>query len=630
MSQHSKVNQRFLTAMSQAGERGDRTRPFDLALTMRLARRMASHRALFVKSMILATLLAVLNVTIPFVLTETIRQPIGNPEEFDTRFHLSPMAGIWIGVALMVLLAVFWYGVMRWRQMIVANLAEHVVYDLRRGIYLHLQTLGLDFYDRTKVGRILSRTTSDIEALRRAVAMVAPRIVLSAVQMVYALVIMFYYDLWLGLLVLLIAPIFYIATWKLRDGLSSSHRAVQESYSLITANLAESIAGIRITQAFVRENENRKLFNELCGLHRDRHMRTARYQGLYRPLIEIAAQITVALALVIGAWRAESSEMTVEDLIGFMVMTAIFFAPLNVIADMYNLTLQAMAGAERVFRLLDTDPVGLEPDEANAIPLPDADTGMAVQFDQVAFSYIEGRPVLQDVSFEVQPGQTIALVGHTGSGKTSIINLVSKFYLHDAGTITLDGINVENIRPQDIHSQMGIVSQENFLFSGTVRDNIRFSKPDATESEVVEVCEQLGCLSMFEHLQQGLDTEVGERGESLSMGQRQLVCFARALLARPRLLILDEATSSVDTVTEAIVQDALETLIADRTSFVVAHRLSTIRRADLLLVIDHGHIVERGTHEELVALNGTYSTLHEEFVRLGHGSDDEEDNGLVM
>ncbi len=615
----SKQYRDFLTTTSQANERGDLEKPLDFRLMWRIALQMKKYPRLLTIAIVLAVLLAVLNGTIPFIMTETLRGPIESPASFEERFGVSSDTGIWVGVGVMVILAVIWYIVMRFRQFTVADLSEHTVRDLRNAIFAHLQILGMDYYDRTKVGRILARCTSDVDALRRAIAMVAPRMVLSVIQMVYAMIILFYYDLVLGGIVLAITPVFLFATQRIRQALSNSYRTVQESYSLITSNLAESIAGIHVTQAFVREDENLKMFDQLCRLHRDRHMRTAKYQGIYWPMIDVTGQVVIAIAILVGSYRVSIHAMSVGDLIGFMVFSAIFFQPVSVIAEMYNLTLQAMAGAERVFHLLDTEPAELAPKPENAIDLPRRDEGMRVAFDDVIFSYVPGRPVLKHISFDVEPGQTVAIVGKTGSGKTSIVSLIAKFYTHEQGVIRVDNIDIAAIQPGDLHSQMGLVSQENILFSGTVLDTIRFAKPDATDDEVYEVCRSLGCLDVLERLPKGLHTEVGERGGNLSLGQRQLACFARAMMANPRLIILDEATSAVDTVTEARVQEALERLIAGRTSFVVAHRLSTIRRADLLLVMQDGEIVERGTHESLLALNGLYADLHADFVRLSRG-----------
>lgn len=614
-----------LTAVSPGDERGARIRPFDRGLTRRIWDQMANYPGLLTGVIILAVALAGLNVAIPYVLTEAIRGPIGDSTGFEERFHLSPAAGLSLGVGMIVVLAVLWYLVMRTRQWWVNLLGEYVVRDLRSAVFCHLQRLGMDFYDRTKVGRIVARGTSDIQAIRGAVMHVVPRTLLAVVQMIGALAFMLCaYDLVLGLALLAFAPVLYLVNWYFRQRLSSRYRLTQESYSILTANLAESILGIRVTQSFSRQAVNARMFDRLCNLHRARHMSVARVHGLYIPMLDIASQIFIAVALVLGGWRVSQNAMTVGDLLGFMVMTGVFFQPITVIGDMYNLTLQAMAGAERVFRLLDTKPAELDPRPGHAVPLPRTDVGMHIEFRQVTFGYTDDRPILHDVSFTVNPGQTVALVGHTGSGKTSIVNLMSKFYRHNGaagrhGRIFIDGIDIENITQADLHQQMGIVLQENILFSGTVMDNIRFARPEAENAEVIDVCRRLGCLDVLMQLHRGLETEVGERGEALSMGQRQLVCFARAMLARPRLLICDEATSSVDTVTEDRVQHALGHLLEGRTSFVIAHRLSTIRRADLILVVQNGRIVEQGTHAHLLALGGTYSDLHAEFIRVSQG-----------
>jgi ATP-binding cassette subfamily B protein len=303
--------------------------------------------------------------------------------------------------------------------------------------------------------------------------------------------------------------------------------------------------------------------------------------------------------------------MEVGDLVGFFFMANLFFSPILILGNQYNQAMTAMAGAERLFALLDLKPEWTDPPDAVHLP----DLQGRIEFEQVTFGYDAERPVLHDITFRVEPGQTVALVGHTGSGKSSIINLVSKFYLPQQGRILVDGRDLYGIASESLHQHLGIVLQQNFLFFGTVADNIRYGKPGATEDEIRLALRQLGCEDLITSLPDGLQTQVGERGATLSAGQRQLVCFARAMIANPRILILDEATSSIDSATEARLQQALQILIAGRTSFVVAHRLSTIRHADLVLVLDHGRIVERGRHAELLAKGGVYAALHDRFVR---------------
>lgn len=612
----------MLTATAPADDRGEMVRPFDVGLTLRLYKVMAAYPRQFWTVMGLAAFMSLLNLGIPFVLTETIRGPVGDPAAFEGTWGVKATRAIWMAAGVMTMMSAMWYACMRARHAVVNDLAERVVRDLRAEIFSHLQRLGMDFYDRTKVGRILSRGTSDIDAVRGAVSQVAPRTLVSLVQMSGALAMMYYYDVMLALVVTLAAPMLYLVNWRFRSRLSHAYRLVQESFSMITANLAESISGMHVTQAFVREERNQEMFAGLCGVHRARNMETARAQGLYVPMIDIAGQVFIAIALLLGGWRVLKGEITFGELFGFMFMTGIFFGPIAVIGDMYITTLQAIAGAERIFRLLDTEAARLDPAEQERIALPQRDAGVSVEFRGVSFAYQPGRPVLRDVTFKAEPGSTIALVGHTGSGKTSIINLIAKFYGRSGGSILIDGIEIDRISQGDLHGHMGIVLQENILFTGTVGENIAFSKPGASEEEIREVCKALGILDIVERLPMGLATEVGERGESLSMGERQLITFARAMLAKPRLLILDEATSAVDTVTEHRVQHALSALLSGRTSFVVAHRLSTIRKADLILVVRGGRIAEQGTHEELLGPlgRGVYRGLHDEFTRLSDAS----------
>ena len=511
--------------------------------------------------------------------------------------------------------------VFHFRMKLALELGEDVIHDLREEIFEHLQRMSMRFYDTTKLGRIISRVTSDAENVRMGVQTVMFVTLVQLGAMVVSGAIMLYYDPPLFFVVLAMAPLLWYVSKFFRDRLSAAYRATQESFSRVTATLAESVNGIRVTQGFVRQDVNAELFGELVDDHASYHVRSARLQAVFLPSIELNSQMFMAILLALGGaqvllgtffadYSALTSAQRFESLVVFALLMPQFFDPIATIGRQYNDALTAMAGAERVFGLLDTEPEKL--DAEDAIDLPPIDG--RVVFEQVRFSYVPGKPVLHGISLTAEPGQIVALVGHTGSGKTSIINLLAKFYLPDSGRVLIDGYDTRRITSRSLARQLGIVLQRNYLFTGTVCDNIRVGRPDASDDEVIASAKALDCLDILEALPQGLQTEVGEKGGNLSLGQRQIVCFCRAMLADPRILILDEATSAVDTMTEARVQVALARLLAGRTSFVVAHRLSTIRHADVVLLLDEGEIIERGSHNDLLAHDGKYAKLYRQFI----------------
>ncbi len=510
------------------------------------------------------------------------------------------------------------YLIFHFRQRLALELGEAVVHDLRNAIFEHLQRHSMRFYSRTKLGRIISRMTSDAEAVRAGVQDVLFVTMVQGGQMVVAAAVMLYYDPPLFGVLLAMAPLLYWITHYFRERIGQAWRQVQESMSRVTATLAESVSGIRVTQGFVRQDVNAALFRDLVADHSEQTLRADRLSGVFLPLLELNNQFFISMLLLVGGYQVlhggfgggDNPAEQFDALFVFFFMVPMFFGPIASIGRQYNMALTAMAGAERVFSLLDSEPEVLE--DPDAVELPRIEG--RVEFEHVSFEYDPGVPVLHDLNFVAEPGQTVAFVGQTGSGKSSIINLIAKFYLPTSGRVLIDGYDTRKVHTESLMVQLGIVLQQNFLFTGTVMDNIKVGKPQASDAEVAEAARALDCLDLYESMQDGFETQVGERGQNLSLGQRQLVCFTRAMLADPRILILDEATSSVDTMTEARIQHALSKLLRDRTSFVVAHRLSTIRHADQVFVLDQGRIIERGTHVELLENGGVYANLYRQFI----------------
>jgi ATP-binding cassette subfamily B protein len=527
------------------------------------------------------------------------------------------LPGIYLHAGIYLLLVLTMVATLYFRQRFALELGEAVAHDMRLELFRKLTTLPMSFFNKTKFGRIISRMTSDIDSVRVAVQDVAFVVTIQAVQMTVAALLMAWYNWKLFSLMLLLVPGIWLVNLSYRRKVSHRLRKVQETWSRLTSTLAESVGGIRVTQAFVRQEINAGFFRKLVNLHGENNVGVAQASAVFIPLLQMKSQLflgAVALLSGYGALRWHGSlHMEVGDLVMFFFLANFFFDPVQVIGNQYNQALSAMAGAERYFRLIDHEPEWK--DAPTAKPLPPIQG--RVEFEEVHFEYERDRPVLANITFVAEPGETVALVGHTGSGKTTLVGLLQKLYLPTRGRVLVDGHDLLEVTSESLHSQMGSVQQNNFLFAGSISDNIRFARPEASEADVRATLRALDCLDLVEALPQGLETQVGEKSAALSLGQRQVICFARALLADPRIVVLDEATSAIDSVTEARLQRALEILLRGRTAFVVAHRLSTIRKAGLVLVLDQGRIVERGTHGTLLAAGGVYARLHEEFIRGG-------------
>jgi len=562
----------------------------------RLVTYLAPYRWALGLVVLLVVLSTILGVVGPYLIAQTIDGAIAQKSlEGLGRMALALVgvyAGNWLGTAI--------------QGVIMARVSQKAMRDLRKRLFEHMQTLSLSYFDRHPHGDLMSRLTNDMTSLQTVLTQNATHLVSGLLSLGGILIMMFVLNAWLALASMIVFPLMMGLVAFVGKRTRQRFRDLQRDMGALNGQVEEMYSGQRVIVSFGREGATLDRFNKANTALMNSGIQALSFSMLIPPLMGILSNANIGIVAGIGGWMTLRGWATVGTIAAFISYSRQFAHPLRMLGDLYNQIQAALAGAERIFEVIDEEPE--LKDAPDALRLDDIKG--EVVFDQVDFSYVQGVPVIKDMSLRAEPGQTIALVGPTGAGKTTIVNLLTRFYDIDQGSISIDGTDIRQLRKNDLRRQLGIVLQDNFLFTGTVMDNIRYGRLDATDEEIVAAAKLANADHFIRRLPHGYQTELSERGGNLSQGQRQLLSIARAILANPTILILDEATSSVDTRTEIHIQEALLRLMEGRTSFVIAHRLSTIRDADNVLVINDGEIIEQGNHEQLLALEGFYHNLY--------------------
>jgi ATP-binding cassette subfamily B multidrug efflux pump len=537
----------------------------------------------------------------------SIIQPYLTKVAIDRYIRRSDLTGLSHIALLYVLTLIFVFALSFSQTWLINLMGQKIMCDLRMEIFRHLQKLDVSFFDKNPVGRLMTRVTTDVDALNE----LFTSGVISVFDDVFTLsgivILLFVLDYRLALAITAILPLLVLVTLMFKIKVRDSYRRVRTAIARINAFLQENLTGAAVVQLFGQEKKQYHRFTRINKDHLDANLQSIFYYAIFFPLLELISALAIALIIWYGGRQVLAGALTLGTLVAFVQYSDRFFSPISDLSEKYTILQAAMASSERIFKLLDRPPTVTSPAGPKALGV---DTG-SIEFQNVSFSYNPGEPVLYNISFKVEAGEKIAVVGATGAGKSTIISLLSRFYDVQQGEILIDGTNIKEFDLQGLRRSIGIVLQDVFLFSGSVAENIRLGNKDISEAQVQKAAETVHASQFVKRLEQQFETEVGERGSSLSVGQKQLLAFARALAYDPKILVLDEATSSIDTETELLIRDALERLMSGRTSIIIAHRLSTIQNADRIIVLHHGRIREMGTHQELLHLKGIYWRLYQ-------------------